>query len=279
MFVTLELQQPNRRGLLKYASALLPRPRPEVAERDAFGVRYALIRAQLRGGEPDWQAVEAAAGRYAGRMLFPDDVSPPPGSGMRAVSCPRFELRVLCDTACELVKRTRMPMYRRVLGLFDPQAEYSELLYPLLHHYTTIRVVTADPRLYDDAADRMLEQLGAPVLLGTDSSAFADCVLVLAPGTPAAPLKLRPPCPVLSTAPLPLPGGDNFYAPEAVVQPEIAALCPPGTSPRHFAAALHDYCEVDVGSYTADRLSHSGRLCTLEESAGLLLRNLRPVYT
>lgn len=294
VFIALELVEQNRTGIagrLRRGLARLARPRLAPEEAEALGARYLLLRAPTSGEGPDWAAVAAAAGRFVDRMLLPDGLEPPAGSGIRPVRCPDFAVRVLLATACEIIRRTRMPMYRRVLGLIDPDAAYCHLLAPLLHHYTSVRVVTGKPWIYEAAAARVLAELGAPVLVG--ETLTADCVLALFPGGAgqfpggagqfpggAGDFRVAAPCPVLvgpGCAPSSEWGPhlvrDLLSDPIPVLADEVAARSPAGIAPHRFAAALCDHAGVApnaFGNLAAQSLLHNRRPRDLEEIVRML---------
>lgn len=273
MFVALELVEQDTAGQGIFGSIfnILTRPKPWLEKAEFLGARYGVIHAADGARGPDWEAIEALAGRFAGRMLLPGGLTPPPGSAIARPPCPRFEKKVLLATACELIRRTRMPMYRRILGVIDPEAAHTDLLFPLLRHYTSVRVVTGNLERYEQAAARMMEELGAPVLVGSAVSLLEGCVLILAPG--AAGPEGALPCPVLAGEGFPaLPGQERIESLRAGVTAELAARCPGGIAPHRFAAALHDLCGADPGVYVAEQMRFGYKSCTLPEAAQAILQ-------
>lgn len=272
MFVALELTEQKNKGIFDPIFNILTKPKAHLDEAEALGAPFGLIRAAARQGVPDWGRIEALADRFADRMLLPDGVIPPEDSLIAGLRCPRHEKRVLLETACALIQRTRMPMYRRVLGLIDEEGDHADLLYPLLRQYTSVQVVTRNTAGYTAAAEEMMERLGAPVQVGTSLSLLSDCVLILAPGAAFGEEAQRLPCPVLC--------GDVFDPPwpcrritalEAATFPELDQCCPQGISPHRLAGALYEYCDVDTGSYVARKMLYNSRLTDVADVVRALL--------
>lgn len=268
VFLALELVESKQKGIFGFLSNILTKPTATWEEAEACGVRYGLVRApRTRTAEPNWTAIAQLVGRFADRVLLPDDLVLPPQSPLAPFCCPRFEQKVLLATACEIIKRTRMPMYRRIVGLIDPDGDYTDYLPVLLRHYTTVRVITENLQEYERAAAEMMDQLGAPVLIGTAPSILAECVLVVAPGRTFNDAGTTLPCPVLA--------GEQFDPPfrchlisglQAGGSPELAAQTPSGISPHRFAAALYEDSGVlPTGGFVAGKMLLDYKISDLPE--------------
>lgn len=258
MFVALELISPQKQGVWGKVVRLLRRPKTTLEQVDALGVRYGVLRAVVReDGGLDWPLVEELAGRFANRLLLPDHLELPPDSLLGALSCPEFQKKTLVATACHIIQQTRMPLYRRVLGLIDLDGSCADLLFPLLQQYCTVHVVTHRPDIYHAAAGDMMEQLGAPVLVGDQLTLLSQCVLVLATGD--VPDQTTPlPCPVLEGSPPPTQRQWDVITDLRVSPPqEVASLCPPGISPHRFAAALFEYCGLPTEDFAAAQVVYN----------------------
>lgn len=272
MFVALELTQHGAGGIRNRIREILYRPVPEMQDAEALGRRYLLIRAPLVRGVPDWEEIAVLAGRYAGRMLLPDGVIPPEGSPIRTIQCPGFMRKVLCETVCALIDQTRMPLYRRILGFIDPDASHRDWLPQLLRHFTTIQVVTDREALYEETALEMMEKMGAPVAVRGNGALTPDCVLALAPDHTRFPRELRFSCPVMTSGSLaPLRNTDIITAPEIEASESLRLLSPEGVSPHRFAAALHEYCGLELARYRAATVRYNYQQISLAEAARLLL--------
>lgn len=277
LFVALQLTECKAKGVLGRAASLFVRSQPRAEEREALGAHYRLILAPSRGGAPDWPAIARLADTRA--LLLPDRVPPPPKGIVKPLQCPRFERQVLASTACEVVHRTRMPMYRRIVGLLDPLGKYAGLLFPLLHHYTAARVYTLSPERYERAAADIGERLGAPVASGPDLSLLDGSVLILAPG-PVPDLPERPfPAPILAGRGFTPPAGSEVFSGlRASVPPELVEHSPDGISPNRFAAALYDHCGLDVGGYVSHQMQRGASPSDLPTCIHSVMRRIGRLY-
>lgn len=243
MFVALETSASGakaRGGVL----SLFKKPKARLEARGILGAVYGVIVAAEPLRAADWRRVTELAGRYADRVLFPDGLEIGNGAPVSEPAFPRFERLVLLKTAVEIIALTRMPMYRRIAGLIDEDGKYADFLFPLLHHYTTVKVLTSQTGLYAEAAARMMDELGAPVILCGDYSALGDCVLVIAPEGISFSERLG--CPVLAKKPPKTRQYSDFITDLKVVpDPVLAAGCPAGIEPHKFLAALYEYCGVE----------------------------------
>jgi hypothetical protein len=273
VFVALELIDREIGGLLRKIRERLVRPVMWLDAEECLGGRYAVLHVETSGGKIDWEAVERICGSYAAKLLLPENLELPTGGRLRRLSLQRFGEQVLLKTACELVDRTKMPMYRRVLGLIDPAGSYTDMLSGLLKHFTSVKVLTEETQIYREASDRMMEELGAPVLLAEDFGSFRDCVLVVAPAAVYTDKEASLPCPVLC--------GDSFVAAgrfecisglEATVREPVRACCPRGILLHDFAGALYECCGVDASDFLPESLLYNYRLTDMDEAVAAVAR-------
>jgi len=273
VFVSLEITRPVSRGILGRLKGILSKPKAWVEPRECCGGQYASLCFDPGKTGPDWEKIRRLAEEYAPFVLAPEGLAPPEDSGLRVYNpTSGFRRQVLLHTTCEMIALTKMPMYRRVLGLIDTDGDWADQLYPLLRHYTSVKVVTKNLSRYRFAADQMMEELGAPVLVGEQLSSLSDCVLVVAPGDFSSREDFRLPCPVLT-------GGvcELRYRPLLVEKPEVglprfAGPPPPGIPEHLFAAALYELCDVDGISLTAKRLLLGHKRSLPAEAAGEIMR-------
>lgn len=240
----LEAVEPHYDGIFGGILNILTKPKPRIEVREAYGAAYGVI-VTSKPAAADWRKITALAGRYGDTMLFPEGVIPPPP--LCEAGCPRFASRLILGTAVEIIKRTRMPMYRRIAGLVDENGKYADFLFKLLHHYTTVKVLSKRYELYEAQASRMMEELGAPVILCEDYASLSDCVLIIAPDGIETTGKLG--CPILGKPAVTPQSSDFITNLRFVPSVEQAMLCPSGIEPHKFFAALYEYCGVeDIGS-------------------------------
>lgn len=267
VFVALEFIPQIYKGIFGEIISILNRPKARLEDATVWGVRFGVIRAPVKNTQPSWEEIAALAGRFADRILLPDGVTPPEDSGIAALHSPRFEKKVLLSTACEIIRLTRMPMYRRVMGIIDLDAEHTDLLYDLLLHYTSVRVVTGNPERYAKAAEEMMDRLGAPVLVGERLSMLSECVLILAPGCGGWPSGDQLPCPVLASEYFGLPRGwDVINRLETTPPQELIDCCPQGITPHRLAGAVFETSNGFSGDYIGRKVLHNGKNADLMEA-------------
>ena len=151
-------------------------------------------------------------------------------------------------------KQAGLPLYRRILGLADPGGEFAEMLPVLLRYYSCVKVHTENLELYLAESERMMSELGAPVLVGCELESLDDCMLILARGG------LNPPPNAPVMCPSGFPGGSPCITSLQISPPdEIIAACPPGISPQTFAGALYEFSGID--SHAGIKFAATAMLC------------------
>lgn len=236
--------------MLAKLHSILTKPKVWVEPRELLGTQFAVVCAETgERQEPDWAEVEWLAQTYSRWILLPDSLAEQfsSSSRLRAFDCRQFDREVFINTACSLIHRTRMPMYRRVLGLLDEDGGSADMLYQLLKYYTSVKVVTRNLPRYRDAAQQMMEELGAPVLVNSSLSSLSDCVLILSPGQFSSQEDVRMPCPILTPSESHL---QLKYRCQTITRLQAAlpgdAKPPQGISSHLFAAALYTLCDLDA---------------------------------
>jgi hypothetical protein len=273
VFVALELIDREKGGLFRKIRERLTRPMVWLDTEECLGGRYAVLHVETSGGKIDWGAVERICGSYGAKLLLPENLEPPAGGRLRRLSLRRFGEQVLVKTACELVDRTKMPMYRRVLGFVDLAGNHAALLPGLLRHFTSVKVLTGEKEMYREVADRMMEELGAPVLLAEDFGSFRDCVLAAAPSSVYTDREAAIPCPILCGDAFVAAGRfDRLHGLQAAVHDPARACCPRGIRPHDFAGALYEYCGVDASDFLPESLLYNYRLTDMAEAAAIVAR-------
>ena len=262
MFVVLQIEGKAQRGRAGILDRLRKNRLSGETRQTAGGV-YQVMRWYGRTA-PDWELIESACRRAYSRVLTPGWVHVPEGVRILAPALPRFEQRVLRDTACEIAARSGLPLYRRVLGLVDPGGELADMLPALLRFYSCVKVVTGNLELYTEESERMMHELGAPVLVGCDAQSLDDCMLILT--RKSEHLQKSPCTPVL--CPKGYPGGNPCITLPQITPPrEIIEDCPPGIPLQSFAGALFEFCGVQNMNFAATAMLCDYRQSSLAEVA------------
>lgn len=271
MFACLELIQSENKGILKKLFNILTMPRVEQSVAHACDVEFLMI--QVYGAEKGewWNQVEQAAGRFASRMLLPEGCVPPPDSIVDKMRCPAYEREILLRTACMLIDRTRMPLYRRFLGLYDPDGRYMDFALPLLKHYSGLHVVTQQAGAYARMGERVMEELGAPLQISSQPDALSEAVLLLVPEPERLPEGFVPHCTVLTGGYF-NPGAGWDVISSLRLKPDIPPEeIPHGIEPDALAGALHEFGGLRLRDYTAQTMLYNGRSVNLSQASAELL--------
>jgi len=232
VFVCLQVEARATKGILERLISRMLRQKVRLEEASALGARYLLAEVSLPKGKGIcWDSIIEELPPAVSCVLAPDGYLPPPKYAPYPFR--KFERGLLLETASGIVANSQIPVYRRIAGLYDPRGGYVDFLPTLLKQYTSVRVVTNEGELYRQAAERMMEEFGAPVISGGQPSDFADCALLILPGDDSLPVAPR--CPVLSQRDLPYRA--VFSRPWA----KAPAAPPPGIDRQLFIGAIFEY--------------------------------------
>lgn len=280
MFACLKVTRHTPQGIMGRFSAALKKSKTELYSAKALGREFLVVVANEGPKGIDWREICDLLSPFTRRLLTPQDHPPPEGCGLVGADFPDFEWQVLLHTACSVVDRTGIPLPRRILGLYDPAGLAADALPTLLRHYASARVVTQQLNRYRAKAAQVMEEMGAPVMLGNDPTDFADCLLLLCPVPPKESLPLPPYCPVLATRDFPgRKRSKVFTAPRVLLPAAEVQHIPPGIDAHDFAGALYEHYGVLPPRLSADKLLINGRNALPDEASAALLRQAGyPVY-
>lgn len=276
LFACLQVYSRRPSGLAGRLIHLLKKPETRLEYAHALGADFGVVHAENKGRGPDWEAVSRLLRPQIRCLIAPEEWPVPQELELEA-DVGDFERRMLLLAACRLADRTRMPLYRRVLGLYDPPGILAEELLTLLRYFSSVRVVTQNLERYEEMATLALEELGAPVMLGSDPSDFSDCILLLCPQAVKRPLALLPSCPVLAGGFFADEGGCNLLSSPQAALGRHRSCVPPGIAPHAFAAVFF-CCENSFLPEEVESLLLNGKRSGLDEAARLILREAGYAY-
>jgi hypothetical protein len=252
---------PKAAGIIEGLRLRLLGPEVAISQEEAFGERFTLITvARCRNIASGWKAAEKALPPGAGFLICPKGIEPP--ERLAPPDFTRYERALFARAACELAAGTIIPPYLRTAGLYDPHARHLSLPGALLRSYTSVRVRTRETARYEALAERLLEELGAPVTVSENAS-FDDCAIILCPDSDL-PQRINPLIPVLSMRPA--PGGTVFSEPAAAIRGRV----PPGIDPRLLAGALFELSPCAAPLLDVASLTLNGRRIPLERAKALV---------
>lgn len=134
-----------------------------------------------REGQIDWDEVREAAGREAGRMLFPAGVRPPGGYGFGSFSGHALSRALMAAAAQQLLRMASVPPKHMSIGLYDPSGSLATLVPALLPFAADVRVVTGRPQAYEGAERIAMAMFGAALPVTREAETLTGAKLILAP--------------------------------------------------------------------------------------------------
>lgn len=265
MFAALVMEESEKAGWpLRLWRRLYP-PSPQASREEALGTLYLCLKAQAdHAGRLPWERLAQLAGRMGRRLVLPQGVLPPEQSGLGIFEPDRWNRAVALCTAQAVFDRCGLPLYRRRIGLVDPEGAGGALVEPLLRYCSEVWVCSEALEGYQHLADEMMDRYGASVLLTSSLKLLAHLPLLLAP----YPCTLQG---LTSDALLLAPSGAEWSGRVVThLQPAAAALPapPPGIAPALFAAALYELNGVAaLGTLPAATACCRGRCVSLQQLA------------
>ncbi|WP_123811014.1 hypothetical protein [Hydrogenoanaerobacterium saccharovorans] len=188
----------------------------------------------------DWDKVAALCGRAGKNLVMSRCLCPPEDSSIGRFEPTALTSKVLRNTCVEIIRRSKLPLYRKIITLVDPMARYVDFVPELLYHCITVKVVTTQVECYNRLSEHLMEELGASIVVTDDMDSFGGSVLVICPDSNPAD-KIVTTVPVLTAGTI-----DGGFACKLVgdlqIQPrgELAACTPKGIAPLDFAGALYE---------------------------------------
>lgn len=270
MFIVLNAEHGISQNKFRRFADRLKKPQLYHEQREVMGGQYVYL--NWKGAsDPDWEAIERLCRVHGGRLIVSESITVPPGINIVCNSFPLFESAMLTATACEIAKKSYIPLYKKVLGIIDDDAYMIAGMGNLLKYYSCIKVVSKSQQLYQKAAEKMYKDLGAPVITGCKEEFLDDCMLVIT--RDKAKPGVNPP-----KAPVMCAGGYYGGSPclsmlQIKTHDEILSACPSGVSPNKFAAALYEYSGVKDIDVTAEYMICNYQLCSLAEVAEVIRKN------
>jgi hypothetical protein len=241
-----------------------------VEKRTAQGVGFIQITVCQTDRGIDWREAERACGAHAGRLVMPRALKPPEHCCIRPFVPGRFYSHLVRNTAVEVLRRSGLQLYRRTVGVVDPEGVYQQTVLTLIHHCASVRVLTGSLRRYGAFCEQVMDTYGAPVIAGEDRRLLDSCVLIAAPGGVTAEQVEGLRAPVLSAFDAERAVGcPVVFDLEAVIPPALADAIPEGIEPTDFLGALYEMGGLqELSALQADGgAAADGRFLSLKSAA------------
>lgn len=193
----------------------------------------------LRSERVNWDKVAAALGRAARFAVMPRTLELPEGCPVRRFEPESFLSHLLLNTCIDTIRQTKLPLYRKIVTLVDSNGRYADYVPELLCHCITVVVVTAAQERYSAVSERMMEELGAGIVVTDSADGCAGSMLVIAPETEDA-VKVTQPVVVITAGDIDQPAPCRMVGDLRLsARGELAGCVPRGIDPLDFGAAMY----------------------------------------
>lgn len=186
----------------------------------------------------NWDKVAQITGRAGKNLVLPRRIELPPGCPVRRFTPDTFRLQVLLNTCVDVIRHTKLPLYRKIVTLVDQNGVYTQFVPELLCYCMTVKVVTAAQERYRILSEQMMEELGASIVVTDHMEGCDGSMLVIAPDAQQA-AEVAQPVAVITAGEIDRPAlcklvGDLRIKPKG----DLAACIPKEIDALDFAAAL-----------------------------------------
>ena len=203
---------------------------------------FYLIEAAVKKNEIPWEEIKDIAGRSALRLVLPPDISPPEGSGIGKFFPDRFERIVMMNTMLYILKMCRFPPQKLRLSIIDWNADFLGSVGKLSESASLVRIITNKPKKYEKAAETLMEEKGAALMISDDISSAKNSNIVFAPFGISEEADFSEETYLFVCGEYECGGGIIIKPAEIALPVEIADFLPQGHSPTCFAGALYEMC-------------------------------------
>ena len=271
MFIALTLEKPAE-GLLARGLERLRRGPLGVERRNFRGSGYSLI-IDRTAGSPHWERLERLAGRSAARLVAPEGVEPPPGSGLRLYQPWEFWARLTAAAGVQTLEGMGEEGRRAQVGLVDEEGRFPWCAGELARRCALVRVLTRRPDRYEEPARRLMEEWGATLVPASSPGELRDCAFAVSPAPTGV---WRLPAPVFTVDRSGIQGEPTINRLEPELPPGLREEIPPGLPPALF---LGTAWEAGLRRFPLEPVLREcrigGRRAGMEEAAALILLGRR----
>lgn len=223
----------------------------------------------------NWDKVAQITGRAGRNLVLPRRIQLPQGCPVRRFEPDAFRLQVLLNTCVDVIRHTKLPLYRKIVTLVDQDGAYTQFVPDLLCYCMTVKVVTAAQERYGTLSEKMMEELGASIVVTDHMEGSDGSMLIIAPDAEQA-VQVAQPVAVITAGDIDRPAlcklvGDLRIQPKG----DLAACVPKEIDALDFAAAM---CQLS-GWHAGNRLAAGMLRCknnqlTTTEFVGYLERSM-----
>ena len=254
MITALNIEDHTKKGI-KGAFSLFRRNRIRVEHTYCDTAAVKSVTYELRRGEVNWSALDRFIKGQRGRLLCPEGIELPSGSGYKRFESRELDRR-LCENAAIFLLGEVKDMKVDVV-LIDKSGELAPFCSYLVDHPGSLRVVTENSELYLEEADRILEERGAVIRICSAANDLFDADLIVAPDGSDIPVRCGENAVLLfgvePTAPV---GARAVYRYSFGLHEKLRKIKPDYLDDGYFASALYSLAGVhSLGSSVFNRCS------------------------
>lgn len=233
MFVLLTIQR-EERGLLARIGDRLGRSPLEVRRRSFLGNRYYHI-TDHTSRRPHWELLAQTVGRAAARLVVAGEEEPPGGSGLRLYDPSIFAGRMTAVAGVRLLEQLPDKGRQTAVALVDEDGLFTWCAEALARQCSLLRVYTRRPDRYAILCGRLMEEIGANLVLADTPQGLSGCFFAVSPA-PTGVWKL--PMPVLTVDRSGIQGRPTINRLEPDLTPDLLETIPPDTPLFRFLGAV-----------------------------------------
>ncbi len=241
MFAVLVVKPSGRHGIVGALLDRLMRRRAFVQKKTIMGVQYSQLTVFETKRGIYWTEIERLCGLKCGNLVMPRGLKPPSDSCVVPFVPLRFYSYLVRNTAIEIIKKSDIQLYRRMVGVVDIEGVYQQTVLELIHHCSAVRILTDNEQRYNAFCTQVMDTYGAPVIATADPHSLANCVLIVAPSGISALQAESLTAPVISATDTQKPVRCPVICDlEVEIPPNLAGSIPEGIEPTDFLGALFE---------------------------------------
>ncbi len=148
-------------------------------EKSSAGVRYILLTPLRR--KINWEKISQITGR--GRLIACKGLDVPEKYGRLLYRDDEFEWDITLSCAeewCRTLSGVTAPS-KRIYGLFDKNAEYTDYVEQFIGCCSTVKVITERKDEYLKVGNTIIDEYGAGIMVSDSADFFCGCTAVFAP--------------------------------------------------------------------------------------------------
>lgn len=190
-----------------------------------------------------WNEIRLIAGRESQRIVFPEGVNPPKGSGLSLYRPMIFPQSVMLATLQSLLKKSGVDSKSLAITVLDPKGEFPRAIKALIRYASVIRVVTQNLPVYEKISQWAEEEYDASVVVTSELDPDCAAPIIFAPYGVSGEDVLPAQAIVFAYGEPAALNQENMLVPTWLSLPEkIIQVLPPGFDPMLFASAAYERC-------------------------------------